>query len=70
MLNVMPGTTEADHIAAVKDRLAAAMPNVPASHIDAAVAEQHAHFEGRSIRDFVPLFVERRARERLRGTAV
>ncbi len=66
----MPGTTEADHLAAVKNRLAAAMPDVPAARIDAAVAEQYARFEGRTIRDFVPLFVERRAREHLRRTAV
>lgn len=61
----MLGTTEADHIAAVKDRLAAAMPHIPTSRIEAAVSEQYARFDGRSVRDFVPLFVERRVRERL-----
>ncbi|MCC8930983.1 hypothetical protein C5142_03350 [Rhodococcus sp. BGS-1C] len=59
-------TTEDDHIAAVRDRLGTAFPDVPRPVIEDAVSAEHARFEGRSIRDFVPLLVERNARASLR----
>lgn len=58
-------TTEQDHLTAVSDRLGTLFPNTPADTIKAAVAAAHARFEGRSIRDFVPLLVERNARAAL-----
>ncbi len=58
-------TTEGEHIDAVRDRLGSLFPDVPRSVIDDAIAAEHARFEGNTIRDFVPLFVERKARETL-----
>lgn len=45
----------------VAERLAAAHPDIPAESVDEAVVAAHARFDGRRIRDFVPLFVERTA---------
>lgn len=61
----MKSTTERDHLAAVSDRLGALFPDTPTDTIEAAVAAEHARFAGRSIRDFVPLLVERNARAAL-----
>ena len=60
-------TTEHDHVDAVRDRLSTAFPDVPRPVIDATIETELARFDGRSIRDFVPLFVERKAREALRS---
>ncbi len=60
-------TTEHEHIDAVRDRLGAQFPDVPRSVIDETIAAEHARFEGNSIRDFVPLFVERKARKALQA---
>ncbi|MDV6260074.1 three-helix bundle dimerization domain-containing protein [Rhodococcoides yunnanense] len=63
----MTTTTEHEHIDAVRDRLSALFPDVSRSVIDETIAAEHARFEGNSIRDFVPLFVERKAREVLQA---
>ena len=63
----MSGTKESENLAAVQDRLVAALPGVPRERIEQAIAEEYARFDGRSVRDFVPLFVERNAREALRS---
>jgi hypothetical protein len=63
-------TTEDDHIAAIRDRLGAAFPGVPGQVIDDAIAVERARFENKKIRDFVPLLVERRARESLQNNRV
>jgi hypothetical protein len=60
-------TTEHEHIDAVRDRIGTLFPDVPRSVIDDTIAAEHARFDGNSIRDFVPLFVERKARETLRS---
>lgn len=65
----MTTTNESEHLAAVQDRLTAALPGVSRRDIERAVAAVYARFEGRSVRDFVPLFVERNARQALRSTA-
>lgn len=62
-------TTEHEHIDAVRDRLGAQFPDVPRPVIDDTIAAEHARFEGNSIRDFVPLFVERKARQALQALA-
>ncbi|KUI41550.1 hypothetical protein AU197_20890 [Mycobacterium sp. IS-1590] len=49
----------------IADRLSGSYPSVPADAVTRLVREQHARFEGRPIRDFVPLFVERQARVHL-----
>ena len=63
----MTTTNESEHLAAVQDRLSATLPEVSRHDIEQTVAAEYARFEGRSVRDFVPLFVERNAREALRG---
>ena len=48
------------------DRLRAAYPDVPAETVDTAVQAATAELANHPIRDFVPVLVERGARERLR----
>jgi hypothetical protein len=46
-------------------RLVASYQDVEPAHVARIVLEEYARFDGRPIRDFVPLFVERHAREAL-----
>jgi hypothetical protein len=46
-------------------RLVASYQQVEPDHVNRIVLEEYARFEGRPIRDFVPLFVERHAKEEL-----
>ena len=43
-------------------RLAVRFPTVPTATITDIVRDVHARFDGRPLREFVPLFVERNAR--------
>lgn len=56
-------------IAQVADRLARRYATVPVETVVAVVSDTHARFDGRRIRDFVPLLVERAAKEKLSGLA-
>lgn len=49
----------------VVDRLAQKYPSVPSEKVADVVNDCYARFEGRPIRDYVPLFVERGARTQL-----
>ncbi|TPG35757.1 three-helix bundle dimerization domain-containing protein [Mycolicibacterium hodleri] len=49
----------------VVDRLARKYPSVPGEKVVDVVNDCYARFDGRPIRDFVPLFVERGARSAL-----
>jgi hypothetical protein len=60
---------EAREIDEVIQRLQAKFPSVAEGDIRALVEEEHRAFEGRPIRDFVPVFVERAAAQRLREAA-
>lgn len=51
-----------DHIA---ERLIGLYQGVPADEVAQLVHREHARFQGRPIRDFVPLFVERCAKAEL-----
>lgn len=53
-------------IAEAVERLIKAFPGLSPATVERAVAESRPEFEGNPIRDFVPLFVERSARHRLR----
>lgn len=53
-------------IAEAVERLIKAFPDLSPDTIGRAVAESRPEFEGNPIRDFVPLFVERAAKHRLR----
>ncbi|WP_319429286.1 three-helix bundle dimerization domain-containing protein [Mycobacterium sp. RTGN5] len=47
------------------DRLAAAYSDVPRNDVAQTVANAHNHFQRSTIREFIPLLAERRARAEL-----
>lgn len=53
----------------IMERIAARLSDmydrVPAEEVARLVDREHARFDGRPVRDFVPLFVERHAKEAL-----
>ncbi|WP_019969526.1 three-helix bundle dimerization domain-containing protein [Mycobacterium sp. 141] len=61
----MSNVVEQIALAEVKRRLHQEFPGVAAADVDAAVSDAYARFDRRPIRDFVPLFVEKHARQRL-----
>lgn len=54
---------ELRQIGNVVDRLAVRHANVRRENVERAVHDAYARFTGRRVRDFVPLLVERSARE-------
>lgn len=52
-------------LANIERRLIDDFPQVPPAIVDALVHQEHARFGNSRIREFVPLFVERHAREQL-----
>jgi hypothetical protein len=50
----------------VVDRLAKLFPEIPVEEVATAVCQVQPEFDGAPIREYVPLFVERRAKARLR----
>ena len=62
----MDAGEEAKALTRVAQRLGERFPDVTHEAIVELVGEQHRAFEGRRIRDFVPLLVERETRDRLR----
>jgi hypothetical protein len=61
----MVESTEWTAIQQVVDRLRQSYPSVPPDTVPTVVHRNHARFDGRPVRDFVPLFVERGARQEL-----
>lgn len=59
---------ERNRVAEVVERLRGRYPAVPADRIVAVVSEAHREFDSARVRDFVPVLVEKRAREVLRST--
>jgi hypothetical protein len=57
--------SESHQIEQVVTRLSATYPTVPQTRVVEVVRTVHARFEGRPLREFVPLFVERRAKREL-----
>lgn len=57
------------HIEQVIDRLGTRFPDLPREGIEQVVRLAHEHFAAGKVRDFVPLLVERLAREKLQGLA-
>ncbi|MGW4340572.1 three-helix bundle dimerization domain-containing protein [Rhodococcus koreensis] len=55
------------HIDQVIDRLDSRFPDLPRESIEQVVRSAHEHFATGKVRDFVPLLVERLAREKLQG---
>ncbi|MBV8346686.1 MAG: hypothetical protein JOZ49_03845 [Mycolicibacterium sp.] len=67
----VPNISEKSAIDEVQRRLARKFSHLPPDLITTAVAQAHARFEQSPVRDFVPLLVERRARQELsRQTAL
>ncbi|WP_430645003.1 three-helix bundle dimerization domain-containing protein [Agromyces sp. GXS1127] len=65
-------TTEADEQQAVEhvvSRLLERFPSLTEEHVHAIVDEEHHRFDGRPVRDFVPVLVERASRKRLETEA-
>jgi hypothetical protein len=56
-------------IGEVVERLAKQFPRVPAGEVEQVVSQSRPEFDDVPIRDFVPLFVERGAKARLRELA-
>ena len=61
----MVDSSESTAIQQVVDRLKQSYPSVPPDTVTTVVHQNHARFDGRPVRDFVPLFVERGARQEL-----
>lgn len=51
------------------ERLSLRFPHVPRETIESAVQEEHHTFDGRPVRAYVPILVERKAKTRLRTLA-
>lgn len=56
---------EAQVIHQLTDKLVHTYPEVEADQVSKLVEQEYARYEGRPIRDFVPLLVERHAKEEL-----
>lgn len=67
----MSEIAEQKALAEVRRRLIQEFPEIAPADVDAAVGAALARFENRPIRDFIPLFVEKHASQRLaqNGTA-
>jgi hypothetical protein len=61
----MSEIAEQTALAAIRQRLAQEFPRIAAADVDAAVRQAHSRFDNSSIRDFIPLFVEKNARHQL-----
>jgi hypothetical protein len=59
------GANEWSAIEQLVERLRNNYPHVPADTVATVVHHTHARFDGRPVRDFVPLFAERGAKEEL-----
>jgi hypothetical protein len=62
--------SEAALINEVRERLARKYPQVSEARLSVTVAQAHAAFADSRVRDFIPLLVERRARQALVGSLV
>ena len=70
-MDTVPEVTnsEVHAIAHVSQRLRARFPDIRAEAIDRMVMDAVHEFDGRPIRDFVPILVERNVVDRVRGSA-
>jgi hypothetical protein len=60
-------SSEADAMARVVSRLRQQFPELDTDQIERGVHVRHAEFDGRPVRDFVPILVERSAYRDLSG---
>lgn len=66
---MMTGVSEQTLIAGIETRLLRQFPDIHPDVLDAAVREEHSRFQTSTIRDFVPLLVEKQVRQRLKVAA-
>lgn len=59
---------EDEQIASVESRLIKRFTDVPAERVSETVAAAHKHFIASTVRDYVALLVERRARNELQAS--
>ncbi|MCU1599242.1 MAG: hypothetical protein JWQ47_2981 [Glaciihabitans sp.] len=59
-------TAENEAIEKVVERLSERFPEVERGRIDEVVHDEHHEFDGRPIREYVPVLVEHGAKQRLR----
>ena len=57
-------------LAEIQGRLLDEFPHVAPAAVNTLIREEHARFEASQIRDFIPLFVEKRARRELKRKIV
>jgi hypothetical protein len=65
LATIEPSKREEVAIIQVAERLQERFPSVPEDQIEQTVRAEYHRFDGSPIRDFVPIFVERNAREDL-----
>jgi hypothetical protein len=70
ILSEVIGVSEQMALAEIERRLTLEFPEAAPDAIDAAVQQAHSRFAASKIRDYVPLFVEKHARQQLSRTAV
>ena len=67
----MTATDESRALEHLHVRLCARFPDVPVAQVQRMITDAHEQYDGRPIRDFIPVLVEREVREQLRsGQAV
>jgi hypothetical protein len=69
----MSETTKASEetlLAEIQRRLLDEFPSVSPLDVNTLIRNEHARFETSRIRDFIPLFVEKRARRELKHTSL
>ncbi len=62
-----PSSNEAEAMSRVVERLRQQFPEVPPDALDAIVSGHYEAFDGRPVRDFVPVLVERATRADLQA---
>jgi hypothetical protein len=65
MLMAMTAVVEHTALADIERRLAGEFPHASPDDLSAAIKQAYARFDTSPIRDFIPLFVEKRARRQL-----
>ena len=70
MVDMATTTDETRALGEVTERIRARFPSAPPDDIRTAVERVHHEYDGRPIRDFVPVLVEREVTEALRQTTL
>ncbi|MGM5068974.1 three-helix bundle dimerization domain-containing protein [Rhodococcus qingshengii] len=65
----MTPAEEERHLVRITERLHTKFPHATTEAINSSVAHAYARFDGTPIRDYIPVLVERRAREQLQELA-